>query len=69
MATLLQFESARRRSAPRGGAIEGPAKILFFTGIRYERQPEPTAKKQGSRKHAKLGVQRAPRKLLADAKR
>jgi len=69
MATVLKFEPAQRRSAPRGGALEGPAEILFFTGIRYERQPEQTSKKPTSRKPSKLGIQRAPRKLAADAKR
>lgn len=40
MATILRFDTARRALAPRGGAHKGPAKILFFTGVRYERQPK-----------------------------
>lgn len=39
MAVILRLDPDRRAFAPRGGAHKGPAKILFFTGVRYERQP------------------------------
>lgn len=37
MAIVLRFDPDRRPHAPRGGANKGPATILFFTGVRYER--------------------------------
>ncbi len=45
MATILRFEPSSTRPTPRRGADgipakpAGPATILFFTGVRYERQP------------------------------
>lgn len=53
MATLLRFETAPRALAPRGGANKGPAEILFFTGVRYERRPDGPAKQPTDRKHRK----------------
>jgi len=41
MAEIIVFEPEPRRMAPRGGANKGPAKVLFFTGVRYERREEP----------------------------
>ena len=40
MAEIIPFEPEPRRLAPRGGAHKGPAKVLFFTGVRYERREE-----------------------------
>ncbi len=40
MAEIIPFEPEPRRMAPRGGATKGPAKVLFFTGVRYERREE-----------------------------
>ena len=46
MGELILFRSAagpRKESAERGDA----AKILFFTGVRYQRAPEPTLGSEG----------------------
>lgn len=54
MATIINFDE-RRLTAPRRPYIrQGPARILFFTGVRYERQDarQPTGK-AGGRKPAK----------------
>lgn len=40
MAEIIPFEPDPRRAAPRGGASKGSAKVLFFTGVRYERREE-----------------------------
>ncbi|RXT52967.1 hypothetical protein B6S44_19710 [Bosea sp. Tri-44] len=45
MADVIPF-APRRRSASQSPAALGPSgQILFFTGVRYERQPEPAASK------------------------
>ena len=46
MGELILFRSAvgpRKESAERGDA----AQILFFTGVRYQRAPEPTLGSEG----------------------
>ncbi|MBW3098648.1 hypothetical protein [Pseudohoeflea coraliihabitans] len=60
MATLLRFEPAPRSAAPRGGALKGPADILFFTGIRYERHTSHTSHTLAEKPAAK-GETIAPR--------
>jgi|GEM_PF-559154 hypothetical protein len=60
MATILRFDTARRAFAPRGGAHKGPAKILFFTGVRYERQPtQSLIEQKTARSKARHGTGRA----------
>ena len=45
MADVIPF-APRRRSAGQGTAAAGPfGQILFFTGVRYERQHEPATSK------------------------
>ena len=45
MADVIPF-APRRRFANLAPLAEGPfGQILFFTGVRYERQPEPVASK------------------------
>lgn len=45
MADVIPF-APRRRSSSRNLAAAGPlGQILFFTGVRYERQPETAAVK------------------------
>jgi len=44
MADIIKLDSANDRSshgvkAKNSQAINGPAQILFFTGVRYERRP------------------------------
>lgn len=67
MATLLQFDLARRPQAPRGGALKGPAEILFFTGIRYERQPDSATEKPALRKRRKSTGRNTGRNLAIDS--
>ncbi|PWW02198.1 hypothetical protein DFR52_102866 [Hoeflea marina] len=43
MTNIIPFVPAPGRKAPRGGATEMTATVLFFTGVRYERRPEPAA--------------------------
>lgn len=45
MADVIPF-APRRRSSSQSLAVAGPfGQILFFTGVRYERQIEPAASK------------------------
>ena len=51
MGELIVFRSAaspRKESAERGDA----AQILFFTGVRYQRTPDPTIASEGGDSHA-----------------
>jgi hypothetical protein len=44
MATIINFPAAESRKE-KAGRPEGPAQILFFTGVRYERT-EPKRKRK-----------------------
>ena len=48
MADVIPF-APRRRYVRTAAADAAPAQILFFTGVRYERQPEPPAAKRQRR--------------------
>lgn len=55
MATILAFE--RKGETPRKRAADGPAEILLFTGIRYERladrrRPPPKGRRQAHQEPA-----------------
>ena len=63
MATIIDF---RRVAKPQAGRYQitpqqGPAKLLLFTGVRYERQDQATAdahsRRRNSRKSAHTNVQ------------
>lgn len=41
MGILIPFDPARKPLPRRADAASGPARILLFTGVRYERQPAP----------------------------
>lgn len=46
MADVIPFAPRRRFARTTAAAADAvPAQILFFTGVRYERQPEPPATK------------------------
>ncbi|WP_332684334.1 hypothetical protein [Bosea sp. (in: a-proteobacteria)] len=45
MADVIPFAPRRRFARTATAADAAPAQILFFTGVRYERQPEPPAAK------------------------
>lgn len=46
MADVIPFAPRRRFARTATAAADAaPAQILFFTGVRYERQPEPPAAK------------------------
>lgn len=45
MADVIPFAPRRRSVRSAVAADAAPAQILFFTGVRYERQPEPPATK------------------------
>ena len=63
MADIIKLDSAYDRSfhgvkAKNSPAINGPAQILFFTGVRYERhttEPETPAPKTANRRPAQSG--------------
>lgn len=57
MADVIPFVQRRRfQAAP--GAGEATGQILFFTGIRYERQPEPAvpSSEKPVRRHKRVGT-------------
>lgn len=68
MSNIIQFVPGQSRQAPRGGAPEMSATLLFFTGVRYERRPdsetiEPRARTMRSTSRgaaAKSAEKRAP---------
>lgn len=68
MTNIIQFLPGRSRQAPRGGATEMSATVLFFTGVRYERRAESEAAEPRSRTRrstsrsagAKAAEKRAP---------
>ncbi len=45
MADVIPFAPRRRRSSQMAASSGPLGQILFFTGVRYERQPEPAASK------------------------
>jgi len=51
MATIVEFRKPPQRRATRAARTEGPADIVFFPGVRYEReqQPEPQNGKKTKR--------------------
>lgn len=55
----------RRRKAAEGSLPAHGAEILFFTGVRYERQPEATPRRRssaGRRPQAKPGCAKRTRR-------
>lgn len=52
----------RRRSIARPASDEArqPAEILFFTGVRYERQPEPLPVAKPTRRGPRASAARKP---------
>lgn len=56
MAVVIPF-APRRRSQGRVSAQETrtPGEILFFTGVRYERQPEPLPAAKPARRSPRSG--------------
>lgn len=61
MADVIPF-APRRRFARTAAADAAPAQILFFTGVRYERQPEPPAAKPQRRPRSSDGRPREARR-------
>lgn len=45
MADVIPFAPRRRFASQSTAAMGLSGQILFFTGVRYERQPEPAASK------------------------
>ena len=66
MANVLRFDPARRPQAPRGGATKGPAVILFFTGVRYERGAAETTVRKPAPRPGKRGGP-ASAEIISDA--
>jgi hypothetical protein len=47
MATIVEFRRRRpQRQTARAVRTEGPADIVFFPGVRYEREPQSEAPNQ-----------------------
>jgi len=62
MADVIPF-APRRRSTSQSSAAAGPfGQILFFTGVRYERQLEPAGSKPPRRPRPAGRSERAPRR-------
>lgn len=63
MATIIEFRPMSRpvHNAQTHAAQPGPAQLLLFTGVRYERRDEPGAapqvKRRGGRKTAQVNAQ------------
>ena len=53
MGVLLSFRSRRRPAAPEHADARGPAQVLFFTGVRYERQRVEKPRKVRKRRTVK----------------
>jgi len=47
MGKLLQIDKQTRQTARRP-AVPGPGELLFFTGVRYERQERPADQNRDS---------------------
>ena len=47
MGEIVEFKALRRRTEAPALAQGGSAEIHFFTGVRYERTPEPEAAPEG----------------------
>ncbi|WP_332692164.1 hypothetical protein [Bosea sp. (in: a-proteobacteria)] len=63
MADVIPFAPRRRFARTAVAAADaGPAQILFFTGVRYERQPEPPAAKPQRRPRSSDGGTREARR-------
>lgn len=48
MATIVEFRRRPQRLTARAVRTEGPADIVFFPGVRYEREQQP--ERQNSKK-------------------
>ncbi|NTJ41663.1 hypothetical protein G6L28_03490 [Agrobacterium larrymoorei] len=62
MADIISFQAALRRFHKVADAVNppaGPAQLLFFTGVRYERREVEAAKKSRKRKTAISGADAA----------
>ena len=46
MGDILMFRPSARRSRDFAGRLEGMARILFFTGVRYEREYTAVARSE-----------------------
>lgn len=57
MGLILKFEPGRRQTRPGGAERQGPAAVLFFTGVRYERHAA-VAKPRRARKRKPTGGKR-----------
>ena len=63
MATIIDFKVVSRpvHGAVTHSALSGPAQLLLFTGVRYERRdepaPTPQARRRGGRKTAQVNAQ------------
>lgn len=63
MADVIPFAPRRRFARTAAAADAAPAQILFFTGVRYERQPEsPAAEPQRRPRPAGNGEREARRR-------
>jgi hypothetical protein len=63
MADVIPFAPRRRFARTIAAAADAaPAQILFFTGVRYERQPEPPAAKRQRRPRSSDGGTREARR-------
>lgn len=54
MATIIRIDAPRitRRNAPPAPLPEGGARILFFTGVRYEKRPAERPARRRARRPA-----------------
>lgn len=50
MATIVEFNALPRRTEPVPAIVRGPAEIVFFPGVRYERAEQSGAAKPGKSK-------------------
>lgn len=63
MATIIDFKVVSRPAhlAVPQSALPGPAQLLLFTGVRYERRDEPApaphSRRRGGRKTAQINAQ------------
>ncbi|HVZ05123.1 hypothetical protein [Hyphomicrobium sp.] len=53
MATIVEFKCTSRREPTLADKMNGPADIVFFPGVRYERHPEPDATKPNMTKRSR----------------
>lgn len=59
MATIVEFRRSLRRLAAPAARTEGSADIVFFPGVRYEREPvpEPQNPKKAKRRRDTLQLE------------